>query len=358
MATETPEPGKPNVKKRRWWLIILLLVVCLDLARSGLKFCGWLDRLLGWSGCVAAHNGSAFIRNDVEVIDHDDASGFLVVGSQTDVNLRVGSLSLASIALWNYDNGIFLPAQEWSTEEVWELAIAHNGQKLAAYSADGVEIIELAPRIEDGRFIDVRRFLEFTIPTDSQHFKFSPDGSQLALGLDQTVEIWNIASQSLEQTHQLPYGNVRDIAFSPSGELLAIVGEDGSWLIDLTKTQIIYGNNHDYHRKVEFSPDGSMLGKAAVDVEIWDVASKRTLHTLKDHANSVNDIAFSPDGALLVSVAGRHAYIWRVNDGVQIKDVDTGTGLNCAVFVAERQVAIGTDDGRVLIWQTPTGEAN
>ena len=56
---------------------------------------------------------------------------------------------------------------------------------------------------------------------------------------------------------------------------------------------------------VAFSPDGKLLASASADktVKLWDAGSGALQQTLKGHSDSVEAVAFSPDGKLLASAS-------------------------------------------------------
>src|SRR5437764_980711 len=54
---------------------------------------------------------------------------------------------------------------------------------------------------------------------------------------------------------------------------------------------------------VAFSPDGKTLATGSSDntVKLWDLAAMKETATLKGHEDTVNALAFSPDGKKLAS---------------------------------------------------------
>ena len=68
-----------------------------------------------------------------------------------------------------------------------------------------------------------------------------------------------------------------------------------------------YRRNGRYIYGISFSPDGSLLAAGSDDgeLQIWDVESRRLLHSIRIGYGDVSNPAFSPDGKLLA--AGTYA---------------------------------------------------
>src|SRR2546430_3405164 len=63
---------------------------------------------------------------------------------------------------------------------------------------------------------------------------------------------------------------------------------------------------------VAFNPDGRMILSASDDhtLKLWDVATGRLIRTFKGHADEVTRAVFSPDGRLMPAVSGRDCRVW------------------------------------------------
>jgi WD40 repeat protein len=100
-------------------------------------------------------------------------------------------------------------------------------------------------------------------------------------------------------------------ALSPDGNLLACavaLGTGKGFAIQIwngaTARQITNFPAHvNYVVRVQFSPDGNLLGSASYDktVEVWDTRTWRRTTILKGHQDLVDDLSFFPDRPMVVT---------------------------------------------------------
>ena len=152
---------------------------------------------------------------------------------------------------------------------------------------------------------------------------FSADGRRLVSGdWNGFVKVWDVGTRQLLRTYEKNLYAINAVAFSPSGNEVAIGGKD-YWsfkLVDAPSGRTIRkfeGHQGEIHA-IAFSPDGSLL--AAGDghglAKLWDVASGRLVRDLSGHGQAVRAVAFTPDGRQVLTAGfDTSVIVWDVATG-------------------------------------------
>jgi WD40 repeat protein len=159
--------------------------------------------------------------------------------------------------------------------------------------------------------LDQARNVIKIIPTDGLSFSvaFSPDGNRLVSAHGPYIQIWNTETwQTIGDFMKGHTGDVKGVAFSPDGTLIASAAADQTIRLWDAKTRRPIGEPLRGHEgiimPIAFSPDGRRIvsGSADKTVRLWDVASRTQIgEPLRGHTAEVVSVAFSPVGKLIAS---------------------------------------------------------
>jgi WD40 repeat protein len=297
------------------------------------------------------------------------------------------------------------------TDLVNDLAFSPDGGRLASVAGDGAVKLWNA---RTGQMLSTLRGHDGAV----LRAVFSPDGRHLAtVGKDGTVRLWDTRVGSEARPLHGPSNPVRRVAFSPDGRRvagacvdekvrvwdaatgqevlscglpgaeLAIISPDGRFLAaapaardgdrppgkvwDAQTGRELFSFRG--HTGLSFDTASKRLAGVGDDgaVKIWDTGSGQEILSLGRHANPIDGVVFSPDGALLVSTSsyeegpgggggpGFQFAMLRVSEGeIKVWDVATGrevvslrggqSGAVCATF--------GPGGGLARIGETPGGD--
>jgi len=110
-----------------------------------------------------------------------------------------------------------------------------------------------------------------------------------------------------------------------------------------------------------FSPDGKLLATGGADpvVQVWNLADRKSIATLKNHAEAISGVAFTPDGKFLASgSADKTVRVWDTSnwsERVQLPQnlTDPVSGVAFSPEGDLLAFAVGGNDERSLrIWRT------
>jgi len=308
-----------------------------------------------------------------------------------------------TVRLWDSRSGSELRTLSGHQGKVFSVAFSPDGRLLASGSADltiivwdvqtgkrlrslpasdkfGVGVVSFSP---DGRFLastggdaikvwhtstwQQARTLAGHKSGAVADISFSPDGEVLASASggreDGNIKLWDMRSgQQLRSLHGSHFG-FHSVSFSPNQELLASASHDGSIKLWNAKSgqevRTMRGHGSKTGLCVVFSPDGQLLASTGSDgvITLWDVATGKTVCALRGHQGTVNKVAFSPNGQMLVS-AGDTVKLWQVRPERELRTiVGHRNAIETLSFAPDGQtLASGSRDGTIICWDVWSGQ--
>jgi serine/threonine protein kinase/WD40 repeat protein len=190
---------------------------------------------------------------------------------------------------------------------------------------------------------------------------FSPDGRRLAVGWQEWVVCFDLATGQEVKRWRLP-ASAHALAFHPNNDKLA-VGYSTSHIASVYDaasgallTDLPVGDMSD--QVVAWHPDGERLAVGGSDprIQIWHVAAKSKVATLEGHTQRVTTVTFHPDGELMASHGwDGQLLVWQPSSGRQLMRL---TSVNAPHFSVDgRWLGVAWDGDKAdLLEVTPTRE--
>ena len=203
-----------------------------------------------------------------------------------------------------------------SGQEIIQLESAGGSITTVAFGPDGTQLMAVAGYIRQGTgntsitFWEVktgRRISRYGGGTE--HIRaaaLDPDGRRYVYTVDREIRCADSRTGEVIWKNQDAQGQLRTIAFSPDGRLLATGGEDGRVKLFDANTglnQKLLGTHVGEVRSASFSSEGRFLATSGdkPEVKLWDVARGELVRTVRGPTNIVETVAFSPDGSQIAT---------------------------------------------------------
>jgi WD40 repeat protein len=193
---------------------------------------------------------------------------------------------------------------------------------------------------------------------------YDREGQRIATSSsDETVKIWNANTGQVLKSITVGC-DVREVAFSPSGERVATAcahGGPGAAIWDVESTRqirVLTGHTGDVWG-VSYSPDGKRLATSGSDktARVWDAETGRELFTLL-HDDVVWKVAFSPDGKKIATAShDGTAKVWNSATGELLLTLMVRDQLWGVSFSSDgKRIATASTDMSARIWDAETGK--
>ena len=189
---------------------------------------------------------------------------------------------------------------------------------------------------------------------------FSPNGKQLFAGtVKQRIYVWNVDNAKRDSFPVIHRNRITSVALSPNGRYLVSGSNDstaGLWDARTGRFEQSLVHEHPVYA-VAFnpSPDVPIVATGCADsvVRLWSAEDGSLLRSLVGHTESVDSVAFSHDGELLLSgSADGTLRLWEVYTGElrAVLDGHEQAVSSVAVGPDGMFLASGSHDGTVKLW--------
>lgn len=283
--------------------------------------------------------------------------GHGIVSGSADGMLKIWDSQMAAPAirtLRGHDGAVYCLA---ASED--DLTIVSGGDD------ETIKIWHADPESIDGTFMLQPKKLGFI-----RGFVFSPDSRRVALpNNDGDIEIWSADPNGKKLVTMSGYGlSHADIVFGPNGNRIISASKDNVvkvWDAVNGGDPVLTLRGHvDQISSIAVNPKGDRIASGDTDgiIKIWDAfnggAALMTLRGRND--NRVDDLAFSPDGKRLNSVAFRSLTVWDAEQpGKALRTFnDLPSSEVASVFSPDgKRIAYGAnEDDSIKIVDTENGE--
>jgi serine/threonine protein kinase/WD40 repeat protein len=200
--------------------------------------------------------------------------------------------------------------------------------------------------------------------TDVYQMCLSPDETQLAAGCaDARLYLYDAKTLALQKVIETTHIDINGVCYSPAGEWLATIGDDGFVRVwDTYEHKLVKAWQAHQCRAYQavFFDGGRKLATCGEEpvIRLWDTTTWESDGVLEGHQKVVEALAISPVEDLLASASeDHHAITWDLPTRTLVHRLNLHTGkVSCLAFSPDgRWLATGGEDCAVSLWRHAVG---
>ncbi|MBW4474766.1 MAG: hypothetical protein KME45_30960 [Stenomitos rutilans HA7619-LM2] len=252
-----------------------------------------------------------------------------------------------SLSFWNLNNQENLAFWKYR-EDFKTIELSSDGTLLIIYKKDGsIELWNITGKL----LVQFRGFSGYI-----NDVKYSPDSTLLSVEItDNNKTSWHIINSKGEEIFLHGSKTIRELQFSPKGDLLATSEDDGSVKLWNNQGEKIsqFQETSKYVTKMKFSPANTLLAVETYDGHTessWHVINNKGQEVFLHGSKTIRELQFSPKGDLLAtSEDDGSVKLWN-NQGEKISQF-RGTLRDDCIFSPDGQILVTDEKDGLYIWE-------
>ncbi len=311
----------------------------------------------GINGIAFSPNGRFFATGDRNISDRK--------GVTTLWDIESGE------TVWEFTHKESATSITFSTDNKYMATRFSNGETDVRNSADGTTV-----PMQEGNWAKYKKKPPANHPPRMYGWlvSFSPDGKHLA-AVEQmsSLKIWELASGTNIKTIDQDIGEAKVLSYTHDGHCFGVSrSSKGStswncatfWKDQERPIDFLYEDTQVDIGSAAVSPDTKIVAIGGDDkkIQLWDRATQKLVHTLSGHTGPILNLAFSPNGTLLVSTGGTEydkeekdgvVYAYPLEDGqvdqtARVWHIESGTEIATLTHLARVETIVFSPDSTYL----------